>query len=423
MKFEKIQGYRWQQYAIYIAALLFPMLAATVKDGGGTIYVLLLLLGLVFGRQGWSELEAWEKKLLIGFVLFSLMMFVSLFNTQDYEYGLKKVERLIQFPLFIFMYLFVRRYNVVTARLFLIGMLAGSLVMLGQAWFQVFIQNKHEAVGAFNPLILGDVAALFAVIILASLFTVAKKWWHYFIGVTCILSGLTVSVMSDARGSWLSYFPALLLILWLNRNLFHRKGWVSVVGISAVLIGVALTWQSDKIVGRVSTAVVGFQSYLEDPNNASSIGERLNLWRDGFHIWLEHPVIGTGIGDYAEHRDQLIKDNRSYLLTRYGHAHSIYFDTLATAGSIGIIALIMAVIVFPFYIFFKQWLAAESDWIRFYSLAGMLVVLSFSIFGLTEGWLARNPFVRTYLMCILVFMSSIAVAKSTRKASAGVSAG
>jgi len=41
----------------------------------------------------------------------------------------------------------------------------------------------------------------------------------------------------------------------------------------------------------------------------------------------------------------------------------------------------------------------------------MTTIIAFAVFGLTEGWLARNMFVRTYLMSILVFMSSIAIVK------------
>ena len=52
--------------------------------------------------------------------------------------------------------------------------------------------------------------------------------------------------------------------------------------------------------------------------------------------------------------------------------------------------------------------------IRFYALSGMATIIAFAVFGLTEAWLARNPFVRTYLMSILVFMSSIAVVKASK---------
>ena len=146
----------------------------------------------------------------------------------------------------------------------------------------------------------------------------------------------------------------------------------------------------------------------------SSAGVRVELWRDSVTIWKAHPIIGTGIGDYYRDVRKLINDGRSNSQRDFGHAHNIYFDALAISGLVGLFALFIFVQIIPFLMFRSFWIKEDDPWIRFYALSGMATIIAFAVFGLTEGWLARNPFVRTYLMSILVFMSSIAVVKGRK---------
>jgi O-antigen ligase len=105
---------------------------------------------------------------------------------------------------------------------------------------------------------------------------------------------------------------------------------------------------------------------------------------------------------------------RSSLEYQFGHAHSIYFDVLATAGLVGLVGVLVLMQAVPFRMFYLPWLKENDPWLSFYALSGMTTIIAFAVFGLTEGWLARNMFVRTYLMCILVVMSSISVIKAKK---------
>ena len=385
---------------IHIAVFLFPILIATVHHGGGTLYVLLFLFGLLFGWPAWRPLEAWEKRVLIGFSVFFVLVSLSLVNTQDIASGMKKVERYIHFPLLIPMYLLHKKYRVETGKAFLFGLFVAAMVMFGQALYQTSVLGLSRAVGAYNPLILGDVSMLVLVILVCALLTVSKNRRHHLLGVVGIGLALSTSVMAEARGGWILVPVAAVWFVWIKRKSMGTVPLISIVVIASLLIWSALSF--DRVKNGVDRTVRQLQQYSQDSTKTNSVGARLEMWRDSITIWKSHPLIGTGIGDYKNDRVQLFKEGRSHLGRPFGHAHSIYFDLLATTGITGVVGMIVFVLLMPFMMFYSHWKDEDNPWLQFYALAGMTTIISFAVFGLTEGWFARNPFVRTYLMCILV---------------------
>lgn len=398
-----------KRLSVHIAVFLFPILIATVRHGGGTLYVLLLLFGLFLGWSTWRSLEAWEKRVLIGFSIFFVLVSLSLVNTQDFTSGMKKLERYIHFPLFIPMYLLLKKYQIEVGRAFLFGLMVAAVVMFGQAFYQTSVLGWARAVGAYNSLILGDVSMLVVVIVICAFLTVFKSWWHYLLGVLAVGLALSASVMSGSRGAWILLPVAIIWFLWIKRK---SLGVIPLVSI--IIIGSLSVWGTlslDQVNNRINTAVLQYKDYSQDPAKTSPVGARLEMWRDSIAILKANPLFGTGIGDFKNDRLQLFKDGYSRLDAQFGHAHNIYFDVLATTGLVGFIGLLVFMQIIPFQMFYSFWMKESDSWIKFYALSGMTTIIAFAVFGLTEGWLARNMFVRTYLMSILVFMSSIAIVK------------
>ena len=90
------------------------------------------------------------------------------------------------------------------------------------------------------------------------------------------------------------------------------------------------------------------------------------------------------------------------------NAHSIYFQTLAEGGLVGIAIMVTSLLILPLLFFYRGWQQLSSKDVQFYSLAGIVFIIAFTWFGASEGWLNRNPFVNSYSILIAVFMSSIA---------------
>ena len=121
-------------------------------------------------------------------------------------------------------------------------------------------------------------------------------------------------------------------------------------------------------------------------------------------------MLGTGVGDFQADMQRMVEDGRSLnpYVAQFGHAHSIYFDTLAKGGGLGFVVTVTGLLLIPFIIFVKGVRRAERPEERFYAIGGVLLIAAFATFGVSEGLWARNPFVNTYVISLVVFLAGMA---------------
>jgi len=400
-----------KQTLIQLIVFLFPIFVVTVQHGGSVLFALLLLAGLVSGWSMWRSLDVSEKKVLLGFVLFFVLVSLSLLNTQDFSSGIKREGRYILFPLLIPIYLLFKKYHLETGKVFFLGLVVASIALFSQAYYQINVLDLWRAKGAYNSLIFGDFSMFVVVLVIAFLLTVAHKWQHYLVGGGAIAMALSASVMSSSKGAWVLLPIALVWFVFITHKNVAKS--ISLVVIIGALLVVG-AFNVDRVKSRADGAIVDYHTVLQNSvknESARSVSVRLEMWRNSITIWKDHPLLGTGIGDFKYEILQAIEEGESQLAMSYGHAHNIYFDALATAGLVGLIGMLVFMQIIPFQFFYVSWVSGHEPWVKFYALSGMTTIIAFAVFGLSEGWLARKAFVYTYLISILVFMSSIAVVK------------
>ena len=82
-------------------------------------------------------------------------------------------------------------------------------------------------------------------------------------------------------------------------------------------------------------------SFIEPSVQDFSAAERLAHWFAGLHMFLDHPLLGVGIGNYADAYPR-------YFITIFtdplGHAHNYYINIAAETGTIGLIAFVLFLI-------------------------------------------------------------------------------
>jgi O-antigen ligase len=245
---------------------------------------------------------------------------------------------------------------------------------------------------------------------LAALLTIANSTRVRIVLLLSMMAALYASLMSATRGSWLFLLLLPPVVVWLYREKIKKTQWMVMIA-SVLVAGVLLIqFQPKLVVKPIQRGIGEVERYLENPNKAGSWGSRLEMWRNSIKIWGNHPWFGTGLGDFQHDSMQLVEQGlsqNSFVANSYGHAHSIYFDALATLGGVGLGLLVVALFVLPWRFFHSYWLRSPSPEGRFYTLSGLLCVLAFAVFGLSEGWLSRNPFVTPYVIFLAVFAASL----------------
>lgn len=139
-------------------------------------------------------------------------------------------------------------------------------------------------------------------------------------------------------------------------------------------MAVSSVWQPKIILEGINRGAQDIRLYMADPKVFSSFGTQLNLWRDSISIWKESPILGTGIGDFNDDVEKMIAEGGAYATSPMGHAHSIYFDALATTGTLGLAGMLFFMFWQPFRFYAGKWNEATNPWQKFYLSGGMLAI-------------------------------------------------
>jgi len=399
----------WQSKVVLALIFFFPVLTTSVKDAGSAIFIILFVAGLIYAWPCWKIIESWEKRVLMGFVVFFLILILSLINTEDYSTAVRKIERFIRLLAIVPIYLLLRRVGTETAKALYYGAAVGCLVLALQGLYFRYILGEQVVNGVYHKIIFGDTAILFSACVATGLICLKPPKWQVIIGMVCIFAGIYASVLSVTRQSWL-LIPLLVVVwLWFIRKSLNKKIWSMItVGLLGLTI-IGITWMPSTIKQGIDMGVADLKLYQTDKGAGSSWGARLNMWRDAWTMFKQSPVLGVGIGDYTLERKRLISAKLAREGYAYGHAHSIYMHFLATTGVVGFVGLIICIFYLPLMAFNKCWGQSRTGRERFYALGGITTIVSFAAFGFSEGWLVRNPFVNDYALFVIVFMSSAAI--------------
>ena len=396
---------------------LFPALSSAVQHSSGLLFYLLVLCGIFLARDFILKLSRDEKWLFCGLFFFFLISAFSLIYATDIDHGTKRLERYLHLPLAFFAYLTLKKYRLISETSFLYSLYAGAAFLFSVSIYKTIIHNQTRAFLDHYAIVFGDAAILIALLLVAYIVTRAKRLPVLIIPALFSLLALYAAFASGTRGALL-VIPFAVILFWvLYKHRFSTRKILIGLGISLVIFfSVAAAMKSSPI-DRVAVIGQDISRFLSDDvkGHQSSTGARLSMWHDAILMWKSAPMLGSGLGDFMVDSKQHIAEGVSRPRKLYGHAHNIYLDTLANTGLVGFVILVSALFIFPFYLFLKHFKQAAEEG-SFIPLAGMLFVLSFAVFGLTEGWMARNVFVRMYII-YFVILFALSMAVNTTEAS------
>ena len=157
-------------------------------------------------------------------------------------------------------------------------------------------------------------------------------------GVATILLGL-VEYLTQSRGGDLAIASALIFIILVGMpqiRVLMRVGILAIFGgVEALIMGLIPLHVFNPILRLLGLVQISFtQPSAQDYSTA----ERLAHWIAGLRMYLAHPILGVGIGNYPDAYPQ-------YFITIFrdplGHAHNYYINIAAETGTIGLIVYLL----------------------------------------------------------------------------------
>ncbi|HEX5678312.1 MAG TPA: O-antigen ligase family protein, partial [Alcanivorax sp.] len=125
----------------------------------------------------------------------------------------------------------------------------------------------------------------------------------------------------------------------------------------------------------------------DEGERGNSFGVRVEMWRVGVQLFSEKPLLGWGEGRLQERRDEWVAAwDLHPAVSRYDQLHSDLIDTAARRGLVGLGSLLMLYGV-PLVLFARALRGRPDTTTRALAVAGLVVVVAFIGFGLTQSML------------------------------------
>lgn len=210
--------------------------------------------------------------------------------------------------------------------------------------------------------------------------------YNFLTGVAFFV-GCVALICNSTRGAWLALVPVIMFILLYYVS---RKSFIAVLCLAVIACaGVGLT-NNTKFMKRVhSITSTKYQSNTE----------RLLIWQSAYKMFLDHPVLGVGLGQYKDNYQKKYISSKAKEKT-LGHAHNNFMQMLAENGIVGFIGFTVMIGYFICHSFMRFW-RTKSPYAFMISMSTLALVLQ----GLTEYNFGNSAVMKAFwlvLGCLLV---------------------
>ncbi|MEG9489116.1 O-antigen ligase [Mannheimia indoligenes] len=332
-------------------------------------YFLTFVISAVFNGDGFREIDNPSKILL----LIPLIFFFKL-------YPIKKTTLLHFVPI-------------------------GALVVGVLAVYQRFVLGLYRPFPEMLSIQAGNIS-----ITLAMLSIVISIYWFNqsknriaILYIIFAIFGLTASILSGARGGWVSFPFCLLFILSCYYKALNKKIFLLITTIFIIAISLFITRPEFELEQRYLSAKSDITNYIEKGIKDSSQGGRLDMWENALIAIREKPIFGYGSSGYSKFQKKQVEAQQMAQTTlNYNSLHNQYLEAFVKRGLIGFSAL-MGVVFAPLIIFVRR-LKSENSEIKCISVLGIVHIVSHMFFFLTQSFLAHNSgSIFYFFMLILLY--------------------
>ena len=221
--------------------------------------------------------------------------------------------------------------------------------------------------------------------------------------------------MSGARSGWISlpfvFFIPFVLSSWSTKT--------KLLVFMVLALGFITVLQSPFVQKRLDLVSEEVTEYINSTDvsdfirSSTSIGLRFELWRAAWEVFLENPVLGAGPGNYRSSMQKIALGSSGRFhqdIEIHKNPHSLYLKALAERGISGLVSTLL-ILVLPGLLFLMHVKKFQISNMQAIAVAGVLVVVVFSLGGLTIGSLHKTELSIFYIFFCALFIGMLLSAK------------
>lgn len=288
--------------------------------------------------------------LFLAILLLIGVMFLSVTVAVSKKDSLKEISKWLEFIVLIMVgvqYMRTRR-QVWTLICFII---AGAITQAFFGYAQaIFGLGPQSFVRGFNLRVYGtfDQPNPYAgylnmsLVITISLLLLGRNWLTRILAglATCLIGG--AFYLTQSRGGQVALAAALTFIILMGMPRIRVWMRIALIGlfvlIEGIVAGIIPLYLFDQVNHFLGLTGIS----LTAPNPADfSTAERLAHWIAGINMYLTHPVLGVGIGNYPDVYSHYYV---TIFVNSLGQAHNYYINIAAETGTVGLVVYLFFVI-------------------------------------------------------------------------------
>jgi O-antigen ligase len=259
------------------------------------------------------------------------------------------------------------------------------------AIYERVVVGLSRADNGINAIPFGNLSLLMgALSLVACVYYIQKRpRFHYgliLFAMCAAFLGLLASLLSGTRGGWIAIpFLAALLFSATNNLIKPKTRNISIIVVALFVVAI-IAFPASGIWLRIVAIFDDIYQYFINNNADTSLGTRFELWRAGWSMFIENPIMGVGESGVQENLPSLVAREiafeRGSVLPQL---HSDIIDTLARRGLLGAASLLLMYVVFASTFAKKALKANDKVNVRLLAVSGMMVIIAFFDFGLSQS--------------------------------------
>ncbi|WP_177306916.1 O-antigen ligase family protein [Pseudoduganella namucuonensis] len=259
------------------------------------------------------------------------------------------------------------------------GAMAGAVFICYQRW-SLGIERPG---GLINAITFGDIQLCMGMMCLAGVldFKGRQAVWP----ALGALAGLLGSVATGTRGGWIAILFAAVLFVKYGHFLRARAAKALAVAALALMVSTYFIDQTGAR-ERLEQGVTEVKTYFDGGNAYTNVGVRLELWKGALMLAERHPWRISTTGEIeAELAEEVRAGRLQSFVLEAEHFHNDILQVLVYGGVPGLLVW-LGTLIAPFLFFARILKTHESasPAVTAPALAGLLLVIGYFSFGLTE---------------------------------------
>ncbi|MEA2019664.1 MAG: O-antigen ligase family protein [Campylobacterota bacterium] len=314
-----------------------------------SLFSVLIILSWILERNFSEKINIILKdKLSLSFLFLIFFSLISLVWSSDVQYAIKFIASKYWEYLIIPIMLtsFKKEYTSYVLNAFLLSMFISEIISYG-IYFQWWTYNNvlpSDPSPFMNHIEYSTYLSFTVIIIITKLLIEKRKNWH-FIYSLYFLTALTNLFINGGRTGQASFLITIVIISIIYFKLSIKKIFALVFSILTFLI---LMYNfNPNFNSRITQIQTDIYKMQTNNDYSGSITARFALWTTGINVFMDSPILGTGIGGEMKKRDYYSEKLNFGNLETYSDYHNTFIMYAVQLGVTG-----LAIVIFIFYILF-----------------------------------------------------------------------